>query len=77
MTFESHNPETGELVGTSRDHDEAEHISTFNLFGTGGDAIRFSGRILTRTLLSIALILGFALLLALAILRVACSSFEK
>jgi hypothetical protein len=78
MTIESHNPATGELVGTYPEYDEAEtNLRAFNVLGTGSDAIRSCGRILTRTLLSIALIVGVTLFLATAILRVACSAFEK
>ena len=39
--------------------------------------VRACGRILTRTLLSIALMLGVTIFLAMAILRLADSAFEK
>jgi hypothetical protein len=78
MTFESPSTATGELVGTYPEHDEPEtNLRAFNVLDGGRDAVRSCGLILARTLLSVALILGFGLLLTIAILRVACSAFDK
>jgi hypothetical protein len=78
MTFEPHNRATGELVGMYPEPDEGErNIRPSDALEKGGDVIRFCGLILTRALLSAALILGFALFLTVAILRVVHSAFEK